>query len=85
MKIFEIILKILFTIGSVYTIKAPIIPHLFLVAYLLVCFILGFVLIFNKKQSYGYELSKREIIMRRIEGVSLIAFTLFIFLLQIIY
>lgn len=45
--------------------------------------VLGLVLIFNKKQSYGYELSKREIIIRKIEGVILAVFVVFvIFALQ---
>jgi len=80
MKIFEIVLKILFLSGSIYSIKAETVPYPFLILYLLICMTLGIVLIFNKKQSYGYELSKREITIRKIEGVLLCSFSLFVFL-----
>ncbi len=80
MKIFEIVLKILFLFGSIYSIKAETVPYPFLISYLLVCAVLGIFLFFNKKQSYGYELSKREIVIRRIEGVLLCSFSIFVFL-----
>lgn len=82
MKYFEISLKILFLLGSIYSIKAETVPYPFLISYLLICMILGIVLFFNKKQSYGYELSKREIVIRKIEGILLVAFSVFVFLIQ---
>ncbi len=82
MKYFEITLKILFLLGSIYSIKAETVPYPFLLSYLLICMILGIVLFFNKKQSYGYELSKREIVIRKIEGVLLVAFSVFVYLIQ---
>lgn len=84
MKYFEIILKILFLFGSIYSIKSEIVPYPFLITYLVLCLILGIVLIFNMKQSYGYELSKREIVIRRIEGSLLIVFSIFVFVAQMI-
>lgn len=83
MKYFEILLKLLFLAGSIYSIKSEQIMHPFLVVYLIVCLILGIVLIFNKKQSYGYELSKREVIIRKIEGILLVVFSVFVFIVQI--
>ncbi len=82
MKYFEIILKLAFLGGSIYAIKAETVSHTFLISYLVVCLVLGIVLFFNKKQSYGYELEKREIIMRRVEGVLLVAFSIFVFIAQ---
>jgi hypothetical protein len=82
MKIFEIILKILFFVGSIWAIKAETVSHPFLISYLILCLVLGIVLFFNKKQSYGYELSKREVVMRKIEGIILVAFSIFTFLVQ---
>ena len=84
MKIFEIILKVLFLGGSVYSIKTEQVSISFLIFYLFICFILGIVLIFNKKQSYGYELNKREVVMRKIEGVLLIIFSIFVLIAQVI-
>jgi hypothetical protein len=84
MKYTEIILKLAFLVGSVYSIKAETVSHSFLITYLAVCFILGVILFFNKKQSYGYELKKREVIMRKIEGIILVAFAIFVFFVQVI-
>lgn len=84
MRAFEIILKILFLAGSAYSIKAETVPHGFLIAYLLVCLVLGLILFFNKKQSYGYELARREVIMRRIEGGILVVFAIAVFCIQVI-
>lgn len=82
MKYFEILLKLLFLGGSIYSIKVETVPYPFLVTYIIVCLVLGVVLIFNKKQSYGYELAKREVIMRRVEGVLLVTFSIFVFCVE---
>ena len=50
MRIFEIILKLLFLIGSVYSIKTETVSYHFLISYLIISLILGIVLILNKKQ-----------------------------------
>ncbi len=84
MRKLEIILKILFLAGSIYSIKSEVVSHLFLIIYLAICLILGIVLIFNKKQSYGYELQKREIVIRIIEGILLIIFSIFVSYFQLI-
>lgn len=81
MKYFEIIFKILFLIGSIYSIKLGTLSHPYMIYYLGISLILGFTLCFNKKQSYGYELVEREIMMRRIEGALLILFALSAFAL----
>ncbi len=82
MKIIEIILKVVFLGESIYAIKSEQVSHPFLISYLVTCLVLGIVLIFNKKQSYGYELEKREVVMRRIEGIILIAFSIMTFWIQ---
>lgn len=84
MKIFEIILKVLFLAGSIYSIGAESVQTPYLIAYLTVCLVLGIVLFFNKKQSYGYELSKREIVIRKIEGVLLGVFAIFSLIVQVL-
>ncbi len=84
MKIFEIILKVLFLAGSIYSIRAESIQTPYLIAYLVICLVLGVVLFFNKKQSYGYELANREIVIRKIEGVLLGVFAIFAFIVQVL-
>ncbi len=84
MKIFEIILKLLFLGGSIYSIRAEGVQTPYLIAYLSICLVLGVVLFFNKKQSYGYELSKREIVIRKIEGVLLGVFAIFSLIVQVL-
>ena len=84
MKIFEIILKVLFLAGSIYAIRAESVQTPYLIAYLMICLVLGVVLFLNKKQSYGYELSKREIVIRKIEGVLLGVFAIFSLIVQVL-
>lgn len=84
MRIFEIILKILFLLGSVYAFKVEVVSTSLLICYVVVCFVLGFVLIFNKNDSYNYPKTNRDWLQRRIEGGLLIIFSLFIFFAQII-
>ncbi len=82
MKIFEIILKVLFLGGSIYSIQVESVSYPFLISYLIVCLILGIVLIFNKKTSYNYPTARKDFVMRRIEGALLILFAGFVFYFQ---
>ncbi len=88
MRYIEIILKLLFLIfsgamiwfafnGSYYLILL----FTFLKLYVLLNIILGLVLIFNKKSSYNYPQTKRDYIIRRIEGTVLIVFSILGFIL----
>jgi hypothetical protein len=76
MKYFEIILKLLFVAGAVTFFTAREFFMLNLWMFIIAALVLGVVLFFNKKQSYGYQLSSREIIMRRIEGGVLVVFAI---------
>jgi Ca2+/Na+ antiporter len=78
MRILETILKLLFLSGSIYSIKSEVVPIQFLSVYLLITLILGIVLIFNKQSSYNYPQTKRDFVIRRIEGGLLIIFSLFV-------
>ncbi len=83
MRIFETILKLLFLFGSIYSIKAEAVNTTFLLTFLLVCLTLGIVLIFNKQSSYNYPQTKRDLIIRKIEGSLLVLFSLFVLYIQI--
>jgi len=82
MRHFELFLKVLFLIGSLYAIKSEIVSPPFLIGYLLVCFILGVVLICNKHASYNFKQTKKDLIMRRIEGGLLVLFSMFVYVVQ---
>ncbi len=84
MRIFEIILKLLFLLGSIYSIKSEIVSTPFLITFLIVCLVLGIVLIFNKDSSYNYPQTKRDLIIRKIEGGLLIIFSLSLYYIQLI-
>lgn len=74
MKYIEIILKLLFVTGAVTFFVSQEEFMKYFSAFLLVCILLGITLLFNKKQSYGYKLAPREVIMRRVEGAVLVIF-----------
>ncbi len=76
MKYIEIILKVAFVAGAGVFFTAGDMFMTYFSSFLLVCILLGIILLFNKDQSYGYKLAKREVVMRRIEGAVLIVFTL---------
>lgn len=78
MRILETILKLLFLSVSIYSIKSEVVPTQFLSVYLLITLILGIVLIFNKQSSYNYPQTKKDFIIRRVEGGLLIIFSLFV-------
>jgi threonine/homoserine/homoserine lactone efflux protein len=76
MKYIEILLKIAF-VGQIVTFFQPLFyENTAFLFFIETAFMLGIVLLLNKKQSYGYVLSHREVIMRRIEGVLLILFAM---------
>lgn len=87
MRVFETILKLLFLLSSMYlTVLAqspnqePAILVLFFgPPFFLLSFILGLVLIFNKKSSYNYPQSKRDYAIRKTEGGILIIFSVVCF------
>jgi uncharacterized membrane protein len=83
MRIFETILKLLFLFGSIYSIKSETVNTPFLLTFLLVCLTLGIVLIFNKQSSYNYPQTKKDLIIRKIEGSLLVLFSLFVLYIQI--
>ena len=81
MKYLEILLKLAFLILSVYIIVSKnVMSHWFL-ALLVVALLLGITLIFNKKQSYNYPSNwpklNRVFLLRRIEGILLVAVSLY--------
>jgi hypothetical protein len=77
MKYFEIILKLLFVAGMVSYYGFREFFWAQIGYFLVISALLGLSLIFNTKhQSYGYQLSRREIILRRIEGGILVVFSI---------
>ncbi len=83
MKYLEIILKLAFLALAIFVIVTR---QVFGEAFMIltyVTFILGLVLIFNKKQSYNYPANypkiKNVFMMRRIEGIILVLSALVIF------
>ncbi len=75
MKYIEIILKVAFVAGAAIFFTSKEMFMTYLSSFLLVCILLGITLLFNKDQSYGYKLKKREVVMRRVEGAVLVLFT----------
>jgi hypothetical protein len=84
MRLFEIILKFLFALISIYLLVASkvvgsdvtVLALFVTVPYLLISLLLGLVLVFNKKSSYNYSHSKKDYLIRRIEGTLLIIFAI---------
>jgi hypothetical protein len=75
MKYVESFLKIAFVAQTLTFFKPLFYENTAFLFFIETAFMLGIVLLLNKKQSYGYVLSHREVIMRRIEGVLLIVFS----------
>jgi len=76
MRYFEIFLKIAF-VGQIVTFFKPLFyENTAFLFFIETALMLGIVLLLNKKQSYGYQLTRRDIIIRRIEGVLLIVFAI---------
>jgi hypothetical protein len=84
MRIIEIILKLAFLALATVLFATSNFTSPWLTAFLIVSLVLGFVLIFNKHESYnypaGYPRMKNVYIMRSIEGGLLIGFSIFLFI-----
>ena len=84
MRIIEIILKLAFLVLAIFVIATQQVFGQWFMWLVYVGFLLGLILIFNKKESYGYPADypkmSRVYLMRRIEGALLIAGALVIFL-----
>ncbi len=76
MRHFEIILKFAFIIGAGYLYINQ--PNTFwcTAIFLLICLTLGITLIFNKKASYNFRQTKRDLAIRQVEGWILLVFVL---------
>ena len=79
MKYFESFLKLAFVAQTLTFFKPLFYENPMFLVFLETSFILGIVLLLNKKQSYGYTLSTGEIIMRKIEGTLLVIFSIALF------
>lgn len=80
MRIFEIILKLLFLIGAIFTVTTGALTSQWFTAFLVVGLVLGIVLLLNDKSpSYKYKNgnSGRVLAMRRLEGALLILFVVY--------
>lgn len=74
MRYFEIILKLIFLANAIYLLIIKDVESIFFQIFALVCFVLGIVLMFNKKSSYNYPQTKKDFVMRQIEGSLLVIF-----------
>ncbi len=73
MRYFEIALKIAFlVIGAAQYISGNVFTCWFLV-FIAISFVLGIVLLFNKKSSYNFKQTKQDLLIRKVEGWVLIA------------
>ncbi len=81
MRYIESILKLLFLAGAIFFIVTKDISSSNFLCFLLVSLILGVVLMFNKDASYHFKQTKRDLGMRKIEGVLLVIFSVVISLL----
>ena len=79
MRYLEIILKLAFVVTAIFVGVNYSVHTSDILIFLAISFLLGIILLFNKKQSYGYTLEKREIVIRRIEGVLLVLFSIILF------
>ncbi len=76
MKYIEILLKLAFLVLAVIVLVTKAVPSVSFDILLVVCIFLGLVLLFNKQSSYGFPQAKKDFVMRRIEGVLLMAFSI---------
>lgn len=76
MRYVEIVLKLTFLITFInFSTQTSIVSSAF-DALLITAFVLGFVLTWNKNASYNFRQTKRDLIIRKIEGVLLMLFAL---------
>ncbi len=72
MRYFETILKLLFLGGAVLLMITGSIGSRHVLFFLAISALLGIVLIFNKDASYHFTQTKKDLLLRRIEGAVLI-------------
>ncbi len=68
----ETILKLLFLLGAVFFISTWNIDHDLFIVFLVVKLLLGIVLIFNKEASYNFKQTKRDLAIRKTEGIIMV-------------
>lgn len=76
MRQLELFLKVVFVIMAVATFLDQVLYSPYLGVFIVVSFLLGIVLLFNKQASYRFKQTKRDLLIRRIEGIVLVAFSL---------
>jgi hypothetical protein len=85
MKYIEIIFKLAFLVLAIVLFVTRSIPSFYFYAFLAVSLVLGIVLFFNKHESYGYPAGYPKMnsvyMIRKIEGVLLVAFSIIFFVL----
>jgi hypothetical protein len=83
MRYIEIFVKLLFLGLAIFIFVTNAFLTLWLLIFLETSFLLGFVLVLNKEESYryppGYPKMNRVYLMRKIEGLILILFSIIIF------
>lgn len=72
MRFIEIILKLAFLLGAIYIFAIGWVALTFSLAFISVAILLGICLLFNKEASYNFPQTKRDLLLRRIEGIVLI-------------
>ena len=74
MRYVEIILKLAFLVTSVFLIVTRDIFSPIFSLLLIICIVLGLVLMLNKKASYNFRQTKKDLKMRQVEGGILVLF-----------
>lgn len=84
MRYIEIILKLAFLALAIVLFATSIFTSTWLTPFLAVSLVLGIVLFFNKHESYGYPAGyskmNRVYLMRKVEGILLVAFSVIMFI-----
>ncbi len=80
MRNFEIILKIAFLAGSIVFLFTKDFNSVGFLIFLIVCAVLGCVLVVNKDSSYHYPQTPRDLVIRKIEGILLVVFSIITFI-----
>lgn len=76
MRLLELFLKIVFVILAVAVFLDHVLYSPYLKVFIITSLLLGIVLLFNKDASYRFKQTKRDLFIRRIEGIVLVAFSL---------
>ncbi len=76
MRYIEIILKVAFALGGLYLVTTQAVDSPCFIVFLAVSLLLGIVLLFNKQASYNFKQTKKDLMIRRIEGIFLVVYSL---------